>query len=224
MHAAVELRSVWRVYESASGEIAALQDVSVSFPQGSFTALIGRSGCGKSTLLNIAGAMDRPTRGEALLLGRPTQGLADEELTLLRRRQVGFVFQFFNLLPTLTVNENVSLPLLLDGRAADGRVREVLQAVDLWHRRRDYPHQLSGGQMQRVAMARALVHQPAVIIADEPTGNLDSATADSVLRILADLPRKNGVTVILATHSSDAAAFADPTRRFEMRDGKIVSS
>ena len=216
----VELRGVTRVYTTNGREVVAVREVTVSFPSGSFTALVGRSGCGKSTLLNLAGAMDQPTGGEVRLLGQPTGALSDDALTRLRRRQVGFVFQFFNLLPTLTVQENVELPMLLDGRRdSAGRVRRVLEQVGLWDRRRDYPHQISGGEMQRVAIARALAHGPAVLIADEPTGNLDSATAQTVLELLARACREFGVTVILATHSREAAAFAE--RLLLMRDGRI---
>ena len=218
----MELLGVRRVYTANGREVAAVCDVTASFPAGSFTALVGRSGCGKSTLLNLAGAMDRPTGGEVRLLGQPTRALSDAALTRLRRRQVGFVFQFFNLLPTLSVQENVELPLLLDGRRdGAGRVRRVLEQVELWDRRRDYPHQLSGGEMQRVAIARALAHGPAVVIADEPTGNLDNATAQTVLELMARTCRELGVTVILATHSREAAAFAD--RLLLMRDGRIES-
>ncbi len=219
---AVELLGVRRVYTANGREVVAVSDVTASFPAGSFTALVGRSGCGKSTLLNLAGAMDRPTGGEVHLLGQPTRALSDDALTRLRRRQVGFVFQFFNLLPTLSVQENVELPLLLDGRRdGAGRVRRVLEQVELWDRWRDYPHQLSGGEMQRVAIARALAHGPAVLLADEPTGNLDSATALTVLELMARACRELGVTVILATHSREAAAFAD--RLLLMRDGRIES-
>ena len=220
MACAVELRGVTQVYTTNGREVVAVCEVTVSFPSGSFTALVGRSGCGKSTLLNLAGAMDQPTGGEVRLLGQPTGALSDDALTRLRRRQVGFVFQFFNLLPTLTVQENVELPMLLDGRRdSAGRVRRVLEQVGLWDRRRDYPHQISGGEMQRVAIARALAHGPAVLIADEPTGNLDSATAQTVLELLARACREFGVTVILATHSREAAAFAE--RLLLMRDGRI---
>jgi len=216
----VELREVSRVYSVNDRRILAVRDVTASFKAGTFTALVGRSGCGKSTLLNLAGAMDRPTRGEVRLLGQPTSALSDEALTRLRRRQVGFVFQFFNLLPTLTVQENIELPMLLEGRRDYGwRVRELLIQVELVQRASDYPHQLSGGEMQRVAIARALVHEPAVLIADEPTGNLDSANARTVLRLLSRAAKDMGATVILATHSREAAAFAD--RLLFMRDGGI---
>ena len=222
MACTVELLGVTRVYTANGRAVAAVSEVTASFPSGSFTALLGRSGCGKSTLLNLAGAMDRPTGGEVRLLGQPTRALSDDALTRLRRRQVGFVFQFFNLLPTLTVQENVELPLLLDGRRdGAGAVQRVLEQVGLWERRRDHPHQLSGGEMQRVAIARALAHGPAVLIADEPTGNLDNATAQTVLELLARTRRELGVTVILATHSREAAAFAD--RLLLMCDGRIES-
>jgi putative ABC transport system ATP-binding protein len=216
----VQFLEAWRVYSADGRQIEAVKNVTASFSSGTFTAVVGRSGCGKSTLLNLAGAMDRPTRGEVRLLDRPTTALPDEELTRLRRRQVGFVFQFFNLLPTLTVFENVELPLLLDGqRDRAWRVREMLVQVDLWDRARDYPHQLSGGEMQRVAIARALVQEPAVLIADEPTGNLDSANAHTILKLLARAASEVQATVIMATHSREAAAFAD--RLLFMRDGRI---
>jgi len=217
----VEFRDASRTYTVDGRRIEAVRNVTASFAAGTFTALVGRSGCGKSTLLNLAGAMDRPTRGEVRLLGRPTTALSDRALTQLRRRRVGFVFQFFNLLPTLTVFENVELPLLLDGQPDRAwKAREMLVQVDLWGRRSDYPHQLSGGEMQRVAIARALVQQPAVLIADEPTGNLDSANAQTILRLLARAAGGMGAAVIMATHSREAAAFAG--RVLRMRDGEIV--
>jgi ABC-type lipoprotein export system ATPase subunit len=219
----VELRDVSRTYAVDGRRIEAVRNVTASFAAGSFTAVVGRSGCGKSTLLNLAGAMDRPTRGEVRLLGKPTTALSDPALTQLRRRRVGFVFQFFNLLPTLTVFENVELPLLLDGqRDRAWQAREMLVQVDVWGRAGDYPHQLSGGEMQRVAIARALVQQPAILIADEPTGNLDSANAQTILKLLARAAGVMGAAVIMATHSREAAAFAD--RVLGMRDGEIVET
>ena len=217
----MEFRDASRTYAVDGRRIEAVRNVTASFAAGTFTALVGRSGCGKSTLLNLAGAMDRPTGGEVRLLGQSTATLSDQALTLLRRRRVGFVFQFFNLLPTLTVFENVELPLLLDGqRNRVWQAREMLIQVDLWGRASDYPHQLSGGEMQRVAIARALVQQPAILIADEPTGNLDSTNAQTILKLLARAAGGMGATVIMATHSREAAAFAD--RVLRMRDGEIV--
>ena len=217
----MEFRDASRTYTVDGRRIEAVRNVTALFAAGTFTALVGRSGCGKSTLLNLAGAMDRPTGGEVRLLGEATTALSDQALTQLRRRRVGFVFQFFNLLPTLTVFENVELPLLLDGQPDRAwKAREMLIQVDLWGRRGEYPHQLSGGEMQRVAIARALVQQPAILIADEPTGNLDSANAQTILRLLARAAGGMGAAVIMATHSREAAAFAD--RVLRMRDGEIV--
>ena len=202
--------------------IQALDGVSLIAEAGSVTALLGRSGCGKSTLLNLAGAMDFPDSGDVLIDGRSTTGLNETELTALRRHRIGFVFQSFQLLPTLTVLENVELPLLLAGaRQTAATARERLAWVGLADRERSLPHQLSGGQMQRVAVARALVHSPEILIADEPTGNLDTASGDQVLQLLSRAARDLGATVLMATHSMEAAAIAD--RRIHMRDGRIES-
>ncbi len=189
---------------------------------GTITALVGRSGCGKTTLLNLAGAMDFPTSGEVLIDGRNTSSLREEELTALRRTRIGFVFQFFQLLPALTVLENVELPLLL---AASARAREAardrLNWVGLVDKMDSFPYQLSGGQMQRVAIARALVHSPAILIADEPTGNLDNASGEQVLALLSDAAARFGATVLVATHSAEAAAIAQT--RIQLRDGRIAT-
>jgi ABC-type lipoprotein export system ATPase subunit len=182
--------------------------------------VVGRSGCGKTTLLNLAGAMDFPSGGEVLIDGRPTSSLSEAELTALRRRRVGFVFQFFQLLPTLTVLENAELPLLLAGRArATEQARDRLAWVGLEHKAGSMPYQLSGGEMQRVAIARALVHSPNLLVADEPTGNLDTATGDQVLALLRASAERFGATVLLATHSTEAAAIAGA--RVHLRDGRI---
>ena len=225
--AVAEARAVDKLYgdsTSASG-VAALQGVSLSVQAGEFVALVGRSGCGKTTLLNLLGGMDTPTRGAIWLAGQPTALLSDSELTRLRRGAVGFVFQFFNLLPTLSVQENVELPLLLQGElalaAVRRRAREVLQAVGLAERAADYPHRLSGGQMQRVALARAVVHRPRLIVADEPTGNLDTTSADQVLALLRGLCTDQHTAIVMATHSPEAAAIAD--RVVRLRDGRIVA-
>jgi putative ABC transport system ATP-binding protein len=183
---------------------------------------MGRSGCGKTTLLNLAGAMDFPTRGEVLLDGRSMASLNEDELTAVRRKRVGFVFQFFQLLPTLRVEENVELPLLLAG-ARNGRTaaRDRLEWVGLEDKAKSFPYQLSGGQMQRVAIARALVHSPDVLIADEPTGNLDTASGDQVLALLRRAAHDFGAAVFMATHSVEAASIADT--RVHLRDGRIDS-
>ncbi len=209
-----------RSYRIDEQRVLALHDVSLAANAGTITVLVGRSGCGKSTLLNLAGAMDFPDRGEVLIDGRSTSGLKEAELTRLRRHRIGFVFQSFQLLPTLTVLENVELPLLLAGARGTGvTARERLSWVGLADRGSSLPHQLSGGQMQRVAVARALAHSPEILIADEPTGNLDTASGDDVLALLARAARELGATVLMATHSAEAAAIADV--RVNMRDGRI---
>ena len=218
----LELRNVSKVYESNGQSITGLQEVSFAFRPGSVTALLGRSGCGKTTLLNLAGAMDFPTSGEVLVDGRATSGLSDAELTVLRRGRIGFIFQFFQLLPTLTVLENVELPLLLAGARDSARTAlERLDWVGLKGRSGALPSQLSGGQQQRVAIARALVHRPSILVADEPTGNLDTASGDAVLKLIRQSAEEFGATVVMATHSAEAAAIADT--RLRLRDGRIQS-
>jgi ABC-type lipoprotein export system ATPase subunit len=200
--------------------VEVLHDVSLSAEAGTVTALLGRSGCGKSTLLNLAGAMDFPTSGEVLIDGHATTALSESELTALRRRRVGFVFQSFQLLPTLTVLENVELPLLLAGAANTSEAaRERLRWVGLEEKAASMPYQLSGGQMQRVSLARALVHSPDLLIADEPTGNLDTASGEQVLALLGEAAARFGATVLIATHSAEAAAIA--TTRVRLRDGRV---
>lgn len=215
---------VEKTYEGAQGGVAALRGVSFTAAAGEFIALMGPSGCGKSTLLHILGGIDRPTRGVVALDGAPISALGEEEMTELRRRKIGFVFQFFNLLPTLTVLENVTLPLLLDGFGegeANRRAETLLTRVRLSARRRHYPAELSGGEMQRAAVARALIASPRLLLADEPTGNLDSDNGKQVMQLLAEINRDLCVTIILATHSQEAAAY---TRRvIRLRDGGIES-
>jgi putative ABC transport system ATP-binding protein len=187
---------------------------------GEFVALVGRSGCGKSTLLNLAGAMDFPTSGQVLLDGVATSSLKDSGLTQLRRESVGFIFQSFQLLHTLTVFENIELPLLLAGKPNPREAaRERLAWVELEGLGDRFPHQLSGGQMQRVAIARALIHSPDILLADEPTGNLDTTTSNVILELLRRLTRERNTATIIATHSIEAAALADTVVR--LRDGKI---
>ncbi|HKE25838.1 MAG TPA: ABC transporter ATP-binding protein [Bryobacteraceae bacterium] len=217
----LELRSVCKTYSNGGLPVEVLHDISLAAGAGTITALVGRSGSGKTTLLNLAGAMDFPTRGEVLIDGRSTAALSDGELTALRRSRVGFVFQFFQLLPTLTAVENVELPLLL---AHVPHARQTafdrLRWVGLEDRVGSFPYQLSGGQMQRVAIARALVRTPDLLIADEPTGNLDNASGRQVLDLLRRSAAEFGATVLLATHSAEAAAMADV--RIRLRDGRIV--
>jgi len=217
----VALQHVGKVYRSNGQPVHALEDVSLEISPGSLAALVGRSGCGKSTLLNLAGAMDFPTSGQVLWEGVSTSSLNDAGLTRLRREKVGFVFQSFQLLPTLTVIENVELPLLLAGRAgARATAGELLQWVELGGLAERYPHQLSGGEMQRTAIARALVHGPRLLLADEPTGNLDTATGNVILSLLSRVADEQKTAVLMATHSAEAAAIAGTI--FNMRDGRIA--
>ncbi len=218
----LELRRASKVYQTNGQKLEALHEVSLALEAGSVTALVGRSGCGKTTLLNLAGAMDFPTSGEVFIGGRATASLNENELTALRRQRIGFVFQFFQLLPALTTLENVELPLLLAAtKRAREAARERLEWVGLSEKADSYPYQLSGGQMQRVAIARALVHSPEIVIADEPTGNLDDASGDQVLGLLRDAADRFGATVLVATHSAEAAAMA--SMRVQMRDGRICA-
>jgi ABC-type lipoprotein export system ATPase subunit len=222
----LELRRVWKTYRNGAQPVPVLHDISLALAPGTVTALLGRSGCGKTTLLNLAGAMDFPTSGAVLIDGQSTTSLSERELTALRRTRVGFVFQFFQLLPTLTVLENVELPLLLSrnsraGTAPTEAALDRLRWVGLEEKAAALPYQLSGGQMQRVAIARALVHSPDLLLADEPTGNLDTASGDQVLALLRESAIRFGATVLLATHSGEAAAVAD--NRVHLRDGRIQS-
>ena len=219
----LDARNLEKRYARGEKEVAAHNGISLTLGPGVFTTLVGPSGCGKSTLLHICGAMDRPTAGEVWLEGRSLSELDDDALTRLRRERVGFVFQFFNLLPTLTVSQNVGLPLLLAGRS----VREVKTAAGQWaervgisHRLDHFPSQLSGGEAQRVAIARAIVHEPAFILADEPTGNLDSETGGRILELLTAVNHELGAALLLATHDPAVAAVADVV--IQMRDGRIV--
>jgi ABC-type lipoprotein export system ATPase subunit len=216
----ISIHNVTKIYE---GGVEALRGVSLECPAGSVTALIGRSGCGKTTLLNLCGAMDFPTSGEIRIAGRVTSQLADAELTGLRRTRIGFVFQFFQLLPSLTALENVELPLLLSGaKNTESTALERLRWVGLEEKAGALPYQLSGGQMQRVAIARALVHDPAILIADEPTGNLDTASGDIILSLIHRAAEEFGAAVVMATHSAEAAAIADI--KVHMRDGQVETA
>jgi len=218
--AIVAFQNVCKDYLTDGQRVHALDDVSLEVNRGEFVALVGRSGCGKSTLLNLAGAMDFPTSGRVLLEGVETSTLKDAGLTCLRRDKVGFIFQSFQLLHTLTVFENVELPLLLAGKPnARSTAKEWLAWVELDGLGDRYPHQLSGGQMQRVGIARALVQSPAILLADEPTGNLDTVTGNVILELLKRLTRELNTVTLMATHSAEAAALADAVIR--LRDGKI---
>ncbi|HYH95803.1 ABC transporter ATP-binding protein [Hyalangium sp.] len=219
----VELHDVSKAYAEGEAVREVLTGASLSLYRGEFVALIGRSGSGKSTLLNLISGIDLPTRGTVRVEGRELSQLSERQRTLLRRERIGFVFQAFNLLPTLTVEENVRLPLELTGRtgaAADGRVRELLAQVGLGGRERSFPDRLSGGEQQRVAVARALAHSPPLLLADEPTGNLDEQTGRQVLDLLEGLIRRDNACALVVTHDPELAARAD--RVFVMEAGRLL--
>jgi len=212
-----------KTYVSGEARVTALAGVSFDVEAGDFVALMGPSGCGKSTLLHLCGAMDRLTSGTLRLNDRDLSTMGDDELTQVRREQVGFVFQFFNLLPTLTVADNIALPCLLSGmkdQDAARRARALAERVGIAHRLTHYPQQISGGEMQRAAIARALIHQPSLLVADEPTGNLDSENGANVLALISQLNKELNVTVLLATHAADVAAAAG--RVVRMKDGRFA--
>ena len=216
----IQLKNTSKRYRQGDREIDALLDVSLHIKQGEFLSIMGPSGSGKSTLLNLMGGLDQPTSGEVFIDNKPLHGIPDDELTLIRRRHVGYIFQFFNLLPLLSAAENVGLPLLLEGQPfSQVRPKAValLEQVGLGQRIEHRPEQLSGGEMQRVAIARALIANPAVILADEPTGNLDSHASEEIFWLLKGL-NDRGQTIVMVTHDSKAAAYG--TRIVTLKDGK----
>jgi len=219
----VEVRNLTKAYGEGGRKTEALRNVTFNIQQGQFVSLMGPSGCGKSTLLHLMGGMEPPTSGDVRVLGEVLAPMNDDRLTLLRRGSIGFVFQFFHLLPTLTAQENVELPLILADKRhqeASRRAAEMLERVGLGDLRDRRIPELSGGEQQRVAIARALVHQPKLILADEPTGNLDSASGAAVLKLLRDLTARNGQTVVMATHSREAADQGDTV--ILLRDGQVT--
>jgi len=220
----IELTEVNKIYRRGPEEIQALKNINLNIATGEFVAISGKSGCGKSTLLHIVGGLEPPTSGRVVVDGRDLAKLSDQELTRFRRDRVGVVFQSFNLLPLLTVEENVALPRVLQDQPASQAREEAahwLKEVELLHRRGHKPHQVSGGEMQRAAIARALINRPAVLLADEPTGNLDSATAAQILELFARLHRQWGQTVVLVSHAAEVAGYAD--RVLSMHDGVLLS-
>ncbi len=222
-HPVLELRDVTRTFEEGGTSRSVLDRANATVNRGEIAVLIGRSGSGKSTLLHLIAGIDRPTAGDVLLEGISVPRLSERERTLLRRRRIGFVFQFFNLIPTLTVLENLRLPLELAGQTTPAdleRARALLDEVGLSDRAGTFPDRLSGGEQQRVAVARALVHDPAVVLADEPTGNLDLETGLRVLELLDRLTRRAGKTLIMVTHSREVIGLAD--RLFRLEEGRLV--
>jgi ABC-type lipoprotein export system ATPase subunit len=220
----ISLRNISCHYRSGDRFVHAVDGVSLEIARGEFVAVTGPSGCGKSTLMHLLAGLETPTSGEIMVDGLALQKATDAELTDYRRRRLGVVFQFFNLLPTMNVIENVSFPLLLQGiphAEAEGRARELLALVEMQERAEHFVHQLSGGEQQRTAIARALVHRPSLVIADEPTGNLDSKSAELVISVLTRIGHDRLATLIVVTHSEEVARAA--SRRIEMRDGRLVN-
>lgn len=218
----IQVKKASKIYLQGKQEICALSDVTFSIEKGEFISIMGASGSGKSTLLNLIGGLDQPSAGEIFIDGNPLHGISDDKLTLIRRKKIGFVFQFFNLLPILTAAENVGLPLLLDG-VPFSKIRDkaidLLKGVGLGSRSEHRPEQLSGGEMQRVAIARALITDPAVLLADEPTGNLDSHISAEILGLLKNL-NQAGQTIVMVTHDARAASFGK--RIIKLKDGGIT--
>ncbi len=217
---AVSLRRLTRSFREGEHERHVLRGIELDVHAGECLALLGRSGSGKSTLLNLVSGIDQPTSGEVIVNGTNLNGMSERGRTLFRRRHIGFVYQFFNLLPTLTVEENVLLPLELNGRRGTGEATALLDEVGLGDRRATYPDRLSAGEQQRVAIARALVHRPALVLADEPTGSLDAETSRRVLKLLERLVREAGTTLILVTHSKQVTRLAG--RVLVLQDGKLT--
>ena len=223
MTTVLEARELWKVYDTGTNRVEALRKVSVSLKPGEMVAVMGPSGCGKTTLLNCLSGLDEISAGEVLIHGQPLSQMSDYELTALRGSQLGFIFQSFNLLPVLTAVENVELPLLMAGtppREAREKALEAMEAVGLGNRDGHLPSELSGGQQQRVTIARSFVHDPAVIFADEATGNLDSKTSDEIIDLLLSLNAERGVTTLLVTHDPEIAERC--SRVLVMQDGRIV--
>ncbi len=219
----IELKKVGRVFRTSEVETIALENVNISIEKGEFVAIMGPSGCGKSTLLNIMGLLDRPTEGEVILKGTPTGSLSDRRAAAFRNRTVGFVFQSFHLIPSLNVLQNVEMPLLYCGMSEGKRherARQLLEQVGMSHRLRHLPSQLSGGQSQRVAIARAMACNPDILLADEPTGNLDSHMSAEIMQLLLQLNQKEGRTIVMVTHNEEQAHQADRIIRFF--DGRQV--
>ncbi len=220
--ATVQLKGVTKEYRRGDNVLKAVDGVSLTAHEGEFISIMGKSGSGKSTMLHLMSGLIEPSDGQVLLLGQDLAAMSDDARTLLRRQRVGFIFQFFNLLPTLTALENVALPLLMAKvkvREAEERARKLLAMVGLSERANHKPDELSGGQMQRVAIARALMGDPPLLFADEPTGNLDSVSGEEILTLLKSMQQERGMTIVMVTHDAKAAAYGD--RMITMRDGRI---
>ena len=218
----LETRNLRKIYGSGEKEVRALDGISISVEEGEFVAVVGTSGSGKSTLLNMLGGLDRPTSGTVTIGGKELLKMKDEELTIFRRRNIGFIFQNYNLLPILNVYENIVYPIEIDGGKPDTDfIRQIIHTLGLEQKLQNMPHNLSGGQQQRVAIARALSTKPAIILADEPTGNLDSKTSTDVILLMQSISKQFHQTTVMITHNEEIAQMADRTIRIE--DGKVVS-
>lgn len=218
----IEVKNLNKIYGSGEAEVKALKNINLNIEQGEFVAIVGQSGSGKSTLLHLIGGVDIPSSGEVIIDGKNIYKLKEKELSILRRRKLGFIFQFFNLIPVLTVQENIEMPVLLDNEKIDKKyMSELLRILGLEERKNNYPPQLSGGQQQRVSIGRALANKPSIILADEPTGNLDSKNSKEVLELLKYCAKKYNQTLILITHDINIAKSAD--RVITIEDGEITS-
>ena len=220
--ALIEVKNLCKVYGSGETKVEALKNINLNIEQGEFVAIVGPSGSGKSTLLHLLGGVDKPSSGEVIIKGESIYKLKEKELSILRRRKLGFVFQFFNLIPVLTAEENIEMPVLLDGNKIDKKyMNELLKLLGLEERRNHHPSELSGGQQQRVSIGRALANKPSIILADEPTGNLDSKNSKEVLELLKYCSKKYNQTLILITHDVNIAKSAD--RVVTIEDGQITT-
>ena len=218
----IEVKNLNKIYGSGEAEVKALKNINLNIEQGEFVAIVGQSGSGKSTLLHLIGGVDIPSSGEVIIDGKNIYKLKEKELSILRRRNLGFIFQFFNLIPVLTAQENIEMPVLLDNEKIDKKyMNELLRILGLEERKNNYPSQLSGGQQQRVSIGRALANKPSIILADEPTGNLDSKNSKEVLELLKYCAKKYNQTLILITHDINIAKSAD--RVITIEDGEIIS-
>ena len=217
----LKVENLTKIYGENSTKVVALDDVSFSVKKGEFVAIVGASGSGKSTLLHLIGGVDRPTSGKVYIDGKDIYSLNDDKLAIFRRRQVGLVYQFYNLIPILTVEENITLPLALDNRKVDNKhLKQLLQLLGLENRKMHLPNQLSGGQQQRTSIGRALITNPTIILADEPTGNLDSKSSDEIVALLKKSNKEYNQTIIMITHNMEIAKCAD--RIIKLEDGRIV--
>ncbi|WP_313164850.1 ABC transporter ATP-binding protein [Sedimentibacter sp.] len=222
MEKIIEVAELYKTYMLGTVPVEILKEINLSVDKGDFITIMGPSGSGKSTLLYLIGGLDKPTSGKISIKGHDISVLSDEEQSIMRRREVGFVFQFYNLVPNLTVEDNIMLPILLDGKKIKNyrsRLNEILEVVELSDRKSHTPRELSGGQQQRVAIARALINEPDIILADEPTGNLDSKTSDEVMKLLQRINKDKGKTILQVSHSHETAKYGN--RIINVRDGRV---